>query len=188
MLHGGTHFINEVVKSVQVLDDNLNVVTLNHDDLTFGYDESRFHKTNEIILSATLNLYKGDAQKAKYVVLEWAKRKAIQPHNSLGSVFKNITNEQKEQFGYPTTATGYIVEHILKMTGFQIGDAAISKAHHNFIENLGHATAADYLAVIKEIQKRAEETIKIKLTPEIFFLGFEPSEIKNVIFLSHTAI
>lgn len=179
-VHGGTHFINEVVESVKILDENNNIKELSQAELSFGYDESRFHLTKEIILEATLLLYKGDKEKAKYVAMEWAKRKAIQPQNSLGSVFKNISNELKEKLGYPTTGIGYIVEHVLHMTGFRIGNAAISTKHHNFIENLGNATAEDYLKVINAIIIRAKREIYIKLIPEIFFLGFTPEELATV--------
>lgn len=178
--HGGTHFINEVVKSVSILAENGDIITLNHDDLSFGYDESRFHKTHEIILDATLNLYKGDKQRAKEVAIEWAKRKSIQPPISTGCIFANISNEMKEKLGYPTGSVGYIIEHILELSGFRIGDAAISINHHNFIENKGKATAADYLSVVQEIQKKAEQKLGFKFKPEIFFLGFTPEEINSI--------
>lgn len=176
-VHGGTHFINEVVKSVKALDKNNNIKILSGNELAFEYDKSRFHTSGEIILEATLLLYKGDKEKAKYVAMEWAKRKSIQPPNSLGSVFKNIDNETKDRLGYPTTATGYIVEHVLKLSGFKINDAAISPKHHNFIENTGNASAKDYLEVIKTIVTRAKEEIGIDLKPEIFFLGFTDQEL-----------
>ena len=179
-VHGGTHFINELIKSVDVLSDNGAVITLKASDLNFGYDVSRFHDSKEVILSATLNLFKGDKEKAKFVALEWAKRKSIQPHRSLGSVFKNISNEDKERLGYPTTGIGYIVEHVIKFSGFRVGDAAVSLAHHNFIENAGNATAKEYISVIKEIQKATLKANGLKLHPEIFFLGFTEQEIKDI--------
>ncbi len=176
-VHGGTHFINEVVKSVKVLDKTSNIQILSGSELAFEYDKSRFQTSGEIILEANLLLYKGDKEKAKYVAMEWAKRKSIQPPNSLGSIFKNIDNQTKERLGYPTTATGYIVEHVLKMSGFKINDAAISPKHHNFIENTGNASAKDYLEVIKTIIDRAKDQIGINLKPEIFFLGFTSQEL-----------
>lgn len=178
-VHGGTHFINEVIKEVEVLDKNGAVIVLKAKDLEFGYDTSRFHKSNEIILSATLNLFKGDQQKAKFVALEWAKRKAIQPHRSIGSVFKNISKEDQIRLGYPTASIGYIVEHIINLSGYRIGDAAISKAHHGFIENLGNATAKDYLAIIKHIQSQTLVKTGLKIYPEIFFLGFSQEELNT---------
>ena len=180
-VHGGTHFINELIKSVDVLSENGAVITLKASDLNFGYDESRFHNTKEIILSATLNLYMGDKEKAKYVAIEWAKRKAIQPHRSLGSVFKNISNEDKQRLDYPTTAIGYIVEHVSKLTGLRVGDAGISPAHHNFIENFGNATANDYLQVIRTIQAKVLTDTGLRIHPEIFFLGFKDEEIKDIL-------
>lgn len=170
-VHGGTHFIHEVIKEVEVLDTNSNPLVLTRADLGLDYDKSRFHSTNEVILGATLELFRGDAEKAKYVVAEWAKRKSSQSPVSLGSVFKNISQEDKERLGYPTTSVGYIVEHVVKMSGFHVGDAYISPSHHNFIENKGNATAKDYKAVITEIQKRVKTTTGIEIEPEIFFLG-----------------
>jgi len=66
------------------------------------------------------------------------------------------------------------------MSGFEKGDAIVSKAHHNFIENRGNATASDYLEVVKEIMKRTKEKTGIKLVPEIFFLGFEKNEVEGI--------
>jgi len=180
-VHGGTHFINEVVKSVRVLDKNLNVVTLKADELNFGYDQSRFHKSGEIIIDIVFELYKGDKKKAQWVAIEWAKRKAIQPSKSTGCIFANISHKQKEDLKYPTVSVGYIVEHVLNLSGFRVGDAAISLAHHNFIENKGNANATDYLKVIKEIQKRAKEQIGFTFKPEIFFMGFDPQELQDAL-------
>ncbi len=180
-IHGGTHFISEILDSLEILDNNLKIKKLSIKDLKLDYDKSRFHNSNEIILKATFNLFKGDANRAKFVALEWLNRKKIQPRNSAGCTFANITQEQKEQKGYPTTSVGYIIEHELKMSGFRIGDAAISKDHHNFIVNEGKALAKDYLAVMKEIYKQAKDKLDIELTPEIVLLGFKNEEIKEFI-------
>jgi UDP-N-acetylmuramate dehydrogenase len=178
-IHGGTHFIGELIKSVEVLDQEGNLKTLEIADLGAGYDRSRFHKSKEIILSATFNMYKGDKEKAKYVAQEWAKRKRIQPRNSPGCAFGNITQLQKEKLNYPTTSIGYIVEHVINLADLKIGDAMISPDHHNFIINLGNATAKDYLAVVKTIHRKTLEMTGIELVPEIFFLGFDPEEISE---------
>jgi len=170
-VHGGTHFFSEVIENVTVLTNELEIKTLTKDQLNFDYDMSIFHQTQDIILKATLRLYKGDKQKARYVAIEWAKRKSVQPSNSIGSVFKNISDEDKQRLNLPTNSIGYIVEHVLKMSGFQIGDAAISRSHHGFIENKGEATASDYLKVIKAIQKKAKKELNLNLETEIFLLG-----------------
>jgi UDP-N-acetylmuramate dehydrogenase len=171
-IHGGTHFLSEVLKKVWVLDENLNEKVLERKDLSLGYDKSRFQKSKEIVTKVEFELFKGDAKKAQAAAAEWTKRKSIQPRNTPGCAFKNISNEDKDRLGFLTTGTGYIIEHILKLTGFHIGDAYISKAHHNFIENKGKATAKDYLAVIKKIKDETKKKVGIDLELEIILLGF----------------
>lgn len=180
-IHGGTHFISEVIKSVTVIDETGETKVLNKMELEAGYDISRFHKTNETIVSAVFSLYKGDAQKAAYVAREWAIRKSIQPQRSLGCVFQNISNEVKDKLGYPTTSVGYIVEHVLHKKGFQIGAAKISEKHAAFIENTGSATAKNYLEVIRTVINETKEKTGVTLKPEIFFLGFDDSELEGIV-------
>lgn len=180
-IHGGTHFIGEVIESVRVMNSSGEIFVLDKEELEFEYDYSRFHKTDEVILSATFNLFRGDVQKAKYVYKEWNKRKSIQPHNSLGCVFKNISNQEKEKLGYPTTSVGYLVEHVLGMKDYHVGDAHVSEYHCAFIENKGQATASDYLQVIKNIIKEAKIKTGLTISPEIFFLGFEKSELEGIV-------
>ncbi|RMD77393.1 FAD-binding protein [Candidatus Dojkabacteria bacterium] len=170
-IHGGTHYISEVVESVEIMNRSGEILHLNKDELEFDYDYSRFHRTDEIILSAKFCLYEGDTNKARYVAMEWAKRKSIQPSNSLGCVFRNLSEEEKEKFSLPTSSFGYVIEHILKLDGFRIGDAMISSKHKAFIENVGKATSKDYLSVMLEVKKRAKTELGIDVKPEIVFLG-----------------
>lgn len=170
-IHGGTHTIKEIIDKVAVVDDEGEVVSVDLGSLDLDYDKSRFHRSNEVIVEVTFDMYLGDKEKALAVVAEWAKRKAIQPMNSAGCVFKNISESDVERLGYPTAATGYIVEHILKMSDFKIGGAKISSAHHNFIVNDGGATAKDFLAVRDEVIKRAKDKIGVDLEQEIITIG-----------------
>jgi len=180
-LHGGTHFISEVLESVKVIDLEGEILELNAEELKLGYDESRFHSSGEIIISAKFNLFRGDAQRAKQVIQRWSARKSLQPQNSLGCVFANISNKDRERLGYPTTSVGYIVEHVLKLKGFGIRAAVISDKHCAFIENKGQATASDYFTVIKKIIKETKEKTGLTLRPEISFLGFEKSELESIL-------
>jgi len=170
-IHGGSHVISEVVKGVKVLTPQGDVIWVPADKLEFEYDKSRIHKTGEVVLQAVLNLRRGNVDRARGVAEEWRKRKSIQPVNSAGCVFKNISEEDRVILGYPTTSTGYIVEHVLNMTGYGVGGAMVCTEHHNFIINKGKATAKDYLAVRDEIVRRARETVGIELTDEIIYVG-----------------
>ena len=171
-VHGGTHFISEVIESINVIDEQGREKTILVKDAEFGYDFSRFHHSKEIIVSAIFLLYKGNVEKAKQVVIEWAKRKSIQPQNSLGCVFQNLTAEQQKQLSLPTPSIGYVIEHVLNKKGFRIGDAMVSEKHCAFIENVGNATAKDYKTVIDTLVHETKVKTGIELQPEIFFLGF----------------
>jgi UDP-N-acetylmuramate dehydrogenase len=181
-IHGGSHFLSEYIKEVEVLDSEGNNKSLKTEDLGMDYDKSRFHHSQELILKTKLTLSKGDVRRAKSTALEWRKRKSIQPKNSPGCVFKNISREDREKLGYPTTSTGYIIEHVLKMSGYSEGDAKISDVHANFIVNTGNATAEDYLKIIKMVRRRAKNETGLSLEPEIVFLGFDPEEIQSLYF------
>lgn len=176
-IHGGTHFMSEYVHSVVVIDKDGNQQTLMNNQLEFDYDYSRFHHSGEFIISVTFNLFKGDVEKAKQVVAGWAMQKRNQPQNSLGCVFQNISEADQQRLQYPTPSVGYIVDKILDKKGFQIGDAKISNKHAAFIENVGHATAADYLAVIKTVLAEIKEKTGLTIKPEIFFKGFTKEEV-----------
>jgi UDP-N-acetylmuramate dehydrogenase len=180
-LHGGSHFFQELLHQVTVLDSQGKTHTLTPDRLGLGYDSSIFQNHHWTVINATLRLYQGDVTKAKNVAKEWAQRKAHQPLPSAGCTFKNITHTQMEKLGYPTTGVGYIIEHVLKWSGKKIGGATISPQHHNFIINSGNATAHDVLSLIRQIKSAVHSLTGVTIEPEIFFVGFTNEELKGVL-------
>ena len=54
----------------------------------------------------------------------------------------------------------------LGLKGYRIGDAQISEKHAGFIINLGNATAADVIKLIKLVQDKIYKEKGIKLEPE----------------------
>lgn len=131
-------------------------------ELTWDYDSSEFQSHPDwIIISATLQLLPGTTAVSQQIVTDIISKKSpVQSMNSLGSVFKNPPNE----------SAGRIIDQELHLKGYRLGDVQISEKHANFILNLGHATAADYLTVIQKIQSEAK-TKGLTLEPEIKFLG-----------------
>jgi len=170
-IHGGTHFISEVIKSVRTINKSGVIKEFSGKELGLAYDKSRFHDSEEIILEVEFELFKGDVLRAKEVAMEWAKRKSLQPPRSAGCTFKNISNGDKERLNFPTTSAGYIVEHVLKLGGRKVGGAKISTAHHNFIVNDGGATARDYMELLNLIRDETKKMLKIDLVPEMILLG-----------------
>lgn len=176
-VHGGTHFLSEFVCAVQVISSQGTTQWLSTLDCNFGYDFSRFHHSNEVILKAVLILKKGDVEKARSSVSKWARHKSHQPQRSLGCIFQNLTSTEQQRLQLPTPSVGYLIDKILKLAGFSIGGARISNAHAAFIENVADATATEYLAVIRHIVEKAQDELGVTLKPEIFFKGFLADEL-----------
>lgn len=92
-----------------------------------------------------------------------AQRKSTQPttKRTFGSVFKNPG---------PELGAGALLERC-GLKGYAIGGACISAMHANFIENLGDATTADCLALMREARRRAREEAGVELEHEVVLLG-----------------
>ena len=138
-----------VLEKITALDENMNIVTLNKDELDFSYRHSRLMEENLICLSATLKLEKKDISLIEEVVNKRKeKRMETQPleYPSAGSVFRNPFND----------FAGRLVEEC-NLKGKQIGGAMISLKHANFIINKDNATGNDVLDLINLAKKEVKE-------------------------------
>ncbi|MDT8435495.1 MAG: FAD-binding protein [Gemmatimonadota bacterium] len=90
---------------------------------------------------------------------------------SCGSVWRNP--------GPPHGAAWELVDRV-GMRGARRGGACITDKHANFIANLGGATAADVLDLMRETRRRVREETGVELRPEIRFWGFTREELESV--------
>ena len=161
---------------VTVLDDAGNTRDIASSDCAFGYRQSIFQKSKEIILSATFQLPSASAQGKDVADLEaelaesMAKRKATQPLNmpNAGSTFKRLTAGATDTPAQ--IAPGYYIEQA-GLKGHRIGGAEVSTLHANFIVNAGGATANDIKELSEFVQARVAEKFGIELKREIILLG-----------------
>lgn len=154
-----------VLEKITALDENMNIVTLNKDELDFSYRHSRLMEENLICLSATLKLEKKDISLIEEVVNKRKeKRMETQPleYPSAGSVFRNPLND----------FAGRLVEEC-NLKGKQIGGAMISLKHANFIINKDNATGKDVLDLINLAKKEVKEKFNIELKQEQELFNFD---------------
>jgi len=171
-IHGGNHFISEYIESVEVLNPKtLKIEVISNKDCKFGYDESRFHTSGEIILSANLVLNRGDAERAKETYTEWTRRKKKQPQISAGCMWKNISETQRKKLNLESTSWGYIIDKVLHLKGKKIGGAQISNQHAAFIENIDNAKAEDVIALMEAVTEASTSKLGIAPETEIFIIG-----------------
>ncbi len=171
--HYQQQLIGENIISVDVLTETNQQQTLEPKDLEFAYDYSRFHHTQEIILNATFCLPIGDSNQLKQQALAALnQRKASQPleYPSSGCTFRNLSPKVQTDHQLPTPSVGYLID-TLGLKGKQIGDAAVSTKHANFIVNLGAASAQNVYDLAQFISQAVYQHYQIQLTPEVFFLG-----------------
>lgn len=151
--------MSNIVKSVIVLNEKLQIEEIPSEKLKFDYRYSIFQANKNLIcVAANIKLEHGNhdeiASKIKENLL---KRKNSQPleYPSAGSVFRNPEGNY----------AGKIIEE-LGLKGKNIGGAEISTKHANFIINKNNASSFDILNLIKLVQKEAKDKYKIDLKLE----------------------
>ncbi len=141
-------------------------------EIEFSYRHSTFPK-NEFLLEATFQCKRGKpAEILKDRKVASDGRKSNQPlkFRSAGSIFKNPSD---------SLAAGYLIDKT-GLKGTERGGAAISEKHANFIVNMGDATAADVLYLIKLAKKYVAKKFHINLELEVKLIGFPKSMTQDI--------
>jgi len=177
--------MKDITKTVTVLEiknQKSNIKNLRNKDCKFCYRNSIFkQKKNLIILSATLQLKKGNKLKIEKRIKEYLNyRKETQPLNfpSAGSVFKNPKNFSAGELGEEdkSSSLSFAAARLIEecgLKGKRIGNVKISEKHANFIVNLGGGKAKDVKKLINLAKKKVKEKSGITLEEEICYLGFK---------------
>lgn len=155
--------LKDTVKKVTYVDDNGDIHTIDAEECGFGYRKSIFSGGGKYIVSAELELKKGDSVEIAEKMADYTKRRREkQPisYPSAGSTFKRPE-------GY---FAGPLIEQA-GLKGYRVGGAIVSDLHAGFVINCGGATAQDVIDVIEHTKKTVLEKFGVVLEPEIRFLG-----------------
>lgn len=151
--------ISQVCKQVAVMNMSGDITVFSGEEMGFSYRHSRLEEEAGIVLYVDFSLRAAQTEQIKGYMQElMTKRKASQPldYPSAGSAFKRPVG------GY---AAALIDGAGLK--GFQVGGAAISRKHAGFAVNLGGATAADVIGLLRQVSDIVYKDSGIRLEPEI---------------------
>jgi len=170
-IHGADWFFGDFLETVRFIDSTGSAKTLSKKNLGLKYNKSFFQDNSKLILSAVLNLIVGDTKKAKFTAEEWKKRKRIQPRNSAGSTFSNISEKEAKKAGLENLSAGYIIDVVLNLKGVKVGKAQVSSTHANFIETFPGAKASDVISLCTMLKQKAKEKLGITLNEEIIRIG-----------------
>jgi len=156
----GSEF-KDVLLSVQVIDFNGRVYTINSNDIKFDYRKINLPK-NLIFLSASFKTFKKDKKEIKENIYKLKEKKEkSQPLRvkTGGSTFKNPKNQSDKK------VWELIKESVDNQISF--GDAKISEKHSNFFINSKNASYENMSNLINHVKKKVKEKTGISLELEL---------------------
>jgi UDP-N-acetylmuramate dehydrogenase len=165
VMNAGTDIghICDLVKSVEVVTFDGKRHTITQCELRYGYRHSSLQNMDCVVISARLGLVPGEQEviMAKMSRLR-EKRTSRQPYGArtAGSTF---INPDKIAAGKLLDRSG--------CKGMQIGGAAVSDKHANFIITHEGVRAADIIALSTQMQKRVFDVFGVELKREIVMAG-----------------
>lgn len=163
VMNAGTRLgeMKDVVKAVRLVDPRGDLVDCPASAIAFSYRRARLPRG--IVAGVWVQLTPAPQDKVAATVKAYLRyRKETQPLTlpNAGCVFKN-----------PERGTaGKLIESV-GLKGARVGDAQVSEKHANFVVNLGHARAADVIALIKKVGRAVESKTGITLELELKIVG-----------------
>lgn len=155
----------DFIRTVTILDENLEIKVLNKEDIIYSYRHTSFKDNKKIIvLEVLLELSRGNYESSMALVEDRTKRRVeSQPleYPSAGSVFRNPEG----------MFAGKLIED-LGIKGHIIGGAQVSEKHANFIINIGNATGEDIKKLIFYIKDKVKERYDVDLFLEQEFVDW----------------
>ena len=155
--------MKDILVSVTVLTDEGEQKVLKAEELNLGYRTSIIKERGDIVLDGVLQLQAGnrDAIKTRMEELK-VQRVTKQPleYPSAGSTFKR--------------PEGYFAGKLIEdagLRGYRVGGAQVSEKHCGFVINTGDAKTSDVVQLIHNVQNIIWNKFKVKLEPEVKFLG-----------------
>ena len=155
--------IKDVLESAVVLTREGKVVELSVNEMEFGYRTSIIERTGWTILGGKIRLHKGKREEIKAVMDDLRERRVSkQPleYPSAGSTFKR--------------PKGYFAGKLIQdagLRGFRVGGACVSEKHSGFVINIDHATAADVVSLMEQVDEKVRAQFGVGLEPEVRRIG-----------------
>ncbi len=162
--------IGNIVTEATIIDKNDQVRIVDPGYCRFGYRNSAFKSSHEIIVGAKVKLEKGDQKAIEdkiSQILQAREERHPVDGRSCGCFFKNIP-DPKEKFG--KLPAGRLLEEI-GAKELSVGGAKVFAKHANIIVNTGNATSKDIRQLADILKQRVKERFGIELEEEVQLLG-----------------
>ena len=156
--------IKDVLQSVECVDKQGKLYTMNADELDLSYRHSVFHDNGHIVTKAVFKLSKADKDEILAKMNDLMnRRKEKQPldYPNAGSTFKRPVG----QFA------GKLIQDC-GLKGFSVGGAKVSEKHSGFVINYNNATCEDVKNVIEQVQKIVQKETGYFLECEVKIIPY----------------
>lgn len=154
------------------------------DWMEFSYRDSRLRRPNApptSLLAVRMRLQPDCRREILKRAREFQRQRILKqpPESSAGSFFKNVydralaerlPNLPKPMREAGVVPAGYLIE-ACGLKGYTVGGACVSRKHANFLINRGWATARDFDALARHIERVVYETYGVSLEREVLRVG-----------------
>lgn len=171
--------ISDHILAVKIISGDGSISWIDKDEAGFGYDQSRFHHSGEVILGGRFGLKQGNRQDSQALISEATLYRArTQPlgEPSSGCIFQNAPNTDQLKDKFPQFAAnkflggGFLIDQA-GCKGMKVGGISVSHKHAAFFINDGTGTSAEVLELITQVKQRVREQFGVELKEEVFFLS-----------------
>ena len=180
-LHYFDYLLSDFFRVGRVISaDTADIKEVEPDWFQFGYDQSRLHQHDYYLLDAEFLLRKATPIEAAYST---GRRDEIIRHrdrrypnsNTCGSFFRNFHPEEVnlQLSGKDMIYVAYYLDNLGVKGRLKHGKAGVSSKHANMIVAEDGAKTEDVLKVVREMQRRVNETYNITPQPECQLIGFQ---------------
>ncbi|MBE6900419.1 MAG: UDP-N-acetylmuramate dehydrogenase [Ruminococcaceae bacterium] len=155
--------IKDVIVYADHVDKNGKTGRFTGEELAMSYRHSVYSNKEYFITGAAFKLQKGEKTEIKAKMDDLLGRRFDkQPMDkpSAGSTFKR-----------PEGAFASALIDQCGLKGYRVGGAEVSTKHAGFVVNVGGATCADVLQLIKDIQEKVKNETGFFIEPEVEILG-----------------
>jgi UDP-N-acetylmuramate dehydrogenase len=180
-IHYYEFLLEQFFHSARVLDLRTGeIMQVDKHWFAFGYDYSKLHEKQHIVLDATFNLrpardsFEVAYARGRSTEITRHRYKRYPHKGTCGSFFRNFHEHEVtlESGGRKMIFSAYYLDKMGVKGTLRVGNAVVSHQHANMLVNLGGATTADIIAVARIMQEKVLAEFGILLQPECQLLGF----------------
>ena len=155
--------MKDIVKSVRLMDTDGNILDFTNDQMEFSYRRSILSNTDYIVLSAEIELEKGNYDDIKATMADFTQRRVTKQPLSLPSAGSTFKRPEGHFAGKLIEDSG--------LKGLTLRGAQVSEKHCGFVVNLGNATAKDLLDLMYVVKSTVKSKFGVTLEEEVKILG-----------------